>query len=108
MAYRVELTGRAARDLEYLFVTINTAESLPAALWYNGLEGAIFSLEKLPLRCSLAPESKKFGRTLRHLLYGKRPRVYRVIFEVVESGKTVLIRTIRHWAMDQARPEDLA
>ena len=44
---------------------------------------------------------------LRHLLYGKRPHVYRVIFEIDEPRKVVNVLTIRHGAMKTATPEGL-
>src|SRR5437773_1214673 len=47
-AYAVELTRRAARDLDYLYRRINAAESMAAARWYNGLEKALYSLERFP------------------------------------------------------------
>ena len=48
MPYRVELTVRAARDLDYLYQQVHAAESLTAARWYNGLEKAIYTLERFP------------------------------------------------------------
>src|SRR6266571_2376426 len=74
-AYAVELTLRAARDLDYLYRRINAAESMAAARWYNGLEKALYSLERFPRRCPVAPESKTTKRSLRHLLHGKKPHV---------------------------------
>jgi toxin ParE1/3/4 len=44
---------------------------------------------------------------LRHLLYGKKPNVYRVILEIDEARKVVRVLTIRHGAMDEARPGKL-
>lgn len=55
MAYRVEMTARATRDLDYLYQQIHGAESLAAARWYNGLEKAIYTLERFPRRCPVAP-----------------------------------------------------
>src|SRR5439155_7515315 len=52
-AYAAELTLRAARDLDYLYRRINAAESMAAARWYNGLEKALYSLERFPRRTSL-------------------------------------------------------
>lgn len=46
MAYRVELTARAAGDLEALYLEKNAAESPDAARWYNGLEQAVYTLER--------------------------------------------------------------
>ena len=107
MAYRVEFTVRAARDLDYLYQEVNAPESISAARWYNGLENAIDTLERFPHRCPLAPEGRTARLSLRHLLYGKRPRVYRVIYEIYEPQRTVRILTIRHWAMDEARGHEM-
>ncbi len=101
MAYLVELTLRAERDLEFLYQRISADDSAAAARWFNELEKAIYTLERMPRRCPLAPESKNAKRRLRHLLYGARRDVYRVIFEIDESRKAVRVLTIRHAAMDQ-------
>ncbi|MGO9607761.1 MAG: type II toxin-antitoxin system RelE/ParE family toxin [Candidatus Binataceae bacterium] len=101
MAYLVELALRAERDLDYLYQRISADDSAEAARWFNGLEEAIYTLEQLPRRCPAAPESKKAKRRLRHLLYGAKRDVYRVIFEVDESRKRVRVLTIRHAAMDE-------
>lgn len=37
---------------------------------------------------------------LRHLLYGSKPDVYRVIYEIDEARELVSVITIRHSAMD--------
>jgi plasmid stabilization system protein ParE len=107
MVYRVDLTERANCDLSYLYAQIDAAESSAAALWFNGLEEAIDALTRFPKRCPVAPEGKKANRLLRHLLFGNKPHVYRVIYEVDESRKTVNVLTIRHGAMDEARPDEL-
>ncbi len=101
MAYLVELTRRAERDLEYLYQLISAEDSKAAVRWFNKLEAAIYTLERLPRRCSKAPESKKARRQLRQLLYGAKRNAYRVIFEIDESRKVVRILTIRHTAMDE-------
>jgi mRNA-degrading endonuclease RelE of RelBE toxin-antitoxin system len=101
MAYRVELTLRAERDLDYLYERISADDSTVASRWFNGLEAAIYTLERLPRRCPLAPESKRAKRRLRHLLYGAKRDAYRVIYEIDESRKVVRVLTIRHSAMDE-------
>src|ERR1700676_1121873 len=73
MTYRVELTARAVRDLEILYLEKNATESSDAARWYNGLEQAVYTLESRPNRCPGAPEARKAKRQLRQLLYGARP-----------------------------------
>jgi toxin ParE1/3/4 len=107
MAYLVEMTARAARDLEILYLTKNAAESREAARWYNGLEEAVSSLTTHPHRCPVAPETRGTKRQLRHLLYGKKPHVYRVIFVVQEQLQTVSVLTIRHAAMRKAATDQL-
>ena len=107
MAYRVELTDRARRDLSYLYARIDAAESSAAARWFNGFEEAVYALGHLPRRCPVAPEGRTAKRPLRHLLYGNKPNVYRAIYEIDEVGKAVYILTIRHGAMDEARPNEL-
>jgi toxin ParE1/3/4 len=108
MAYIVELTFRAERDLNYLYEYIEAANSAAAARWYNGLEQAIYGLERFPRRCPRAPEARRVKRPLRHLLYGAKPDVYRVLYEVDEARKLVRVLTIRHGAMDEfiARERD--
>ena len=101
MAYLVELTRRAERDLAYLYERISAGDSAAAGRWFNGLEAAIYTLERLPRRCPVAGESKRAKRRLRHLLYGAKRDVYRVIFEIDESRKMVRVLTIRHAAMDE-------
>jgi mRNA-degrading endonuclease RelE of RelBE toxin-antitoxin system len=105
--YSVELTARAARDLEILYLEKDAVESLDAARWYNGLEQAVYTLETLPDRCPTAPEARKVKRRLRHLLYGIKPHVYRVIFEVDRRRHKVWVLTIRHGARRPLKSRDL-
>jgi plasmid stabilization system protein ParE len=102
MPYRVELTERATRDLDALYVEKNASGSPAAARWYNGLEGAVYALQNHPSRCPVAPEAAKSRRPLRHLLYGKKPHVYRVIYDIDEQRQLVTVLTIRHGAREPA------
>lgn len=106
MTYGVELANRAVRDLEILYVEKNAAESQGAARWYNGLEEAVYTLAKFPYRCPVAPEARTIKRKLLHLLYGKKPYVYRVIYEVDERRQTVWVLTIRHGARRKLTPSE--
>jgi len=107
MAYLVELAARAVRDLETLYLEKKAAESDAAARWYNGLEQAVYKLESHPYRCPLAPEARRRKRKLRHLLYGKKPHVYRIIYEVDEPRQTIWVLAIRHGARRKIGPFDL-
>ena len=97
MAYLVELSIRAEQDLNYIYERISADDSAAAASWFNGLEKAIDTLEIMPGRCPITPESKKTKQGLRHLLYGSM----RVIYEIDEARKLVSIITVRHGAMDE-------
>ncbi|HVB29127.1 MAG TPA: type II toxin-antitoxin system RelE/ParE family toxin [Terriglobia bacterium] len=94
MAYRVNLTARAGRDLEQLFEDIHASDSRAALAWYGGLKEAILSLREQPQRCPVTPEDKR----LRHLLYGSKPHIYRVIYRVRRGPKRVEVLHIRHGA----------
>jgi len=107
MTYLVEFAARAARDLEILYLERNAAESHAAARWYNGLEEAVYALASFPQRCPVASEARRTKRNLRHLLYGKKPHIYRAIYEVDEGRQTVWVLTIRHGARRRLKPSDL-
>jgi toxin ParE1/3/4 len=92
MAYLVSITPRAGRDLAQLYEHINAQHSDAALKWYTGLKRAILTLEKYPNRCPVTPESAQ----LRHLLYGHKPHMYRVIYRVREKQKCVEILHVRH------------
>ena len=94
MAYLVNLSARAQRDLAQIYRRINADDSDAALRWYRGFRQAILSLEEQPNRSPVTPENDK----LRHLLYGNKPHVYRAIYRVVEKQKQVEILHIRHGA----------
>jgi plasmid stabilization system protein ParE len=94
MAYLVNITARAERDLEALYVEIHAEDSEAALKWYLGLHEAILTLERLPNRCPVTRENPQ----LRHLLYGRKPHIYRVIYRVLEMQKRVDVLHIRHGA----------
>lgn len=94
---------RAQRDLAGIFDYIGAHSGDAAHTWYLGLKNEIRSLSQTPLRCPKAPENAD----LRHLLYGAKPHVYRVIFRVVEKRKEVEILHIRHGARQQVEADEL-
>lgn len=104
MAYLVNITRRTERDLEHLYEEINAARSDAARKWYENLKRQILTLEKLPTRCPVTPEKK----AVRHLLYGRKPHVYRVIYRVLETRKVVEVLHIRHGARNKFRTSDLS
>jgi toxin ParE1/3/4 len=103
MAYLVNLTARAERDLVALYLRINAEDSAVALKWYRGFKEAILSLEQQPGRCPVTPESDKF----RHLLYGRKPHVYRAIYRVLEKQKKVEVLHIRHGVRRSVKVADV-
>ncbi len=88
---------RAQRDLAKIYERINAAESEAAQKWYRNLKLGVLSLEHLPNRCPLTREDPG----LRHLHFGRKPHVYRVIFRVLEKEGCVDVLHVRHGAMDE-------
>jgi plasmid stabilization system protein ParE len=103
MAYAVSLAARAERDLAEIYEHIHAAQSAAARRWFEALKQAIFALQENPNRCALTPESKK----LRHLLYGHKSRIYRVIYFVAEDEKRVYVLHIRHGARRRFKAADI-
>ena len=106
VAYRVEITERATRDLDALYVEKNASVSPAAARWYKRLEEAVSALQSYPNRCPLAPEAARSRRPLRHLPYGRKPHIYRVIYEIGEHKQLVTVLTIRYGAGEPAELQD--
>jgi plasmid stabilization system protein ParE len=90
VARLVILTLRAQRDLAQLFDHINARNSEAALNWARGLRGVFRTLKEQPNRCPVTPESN----ALRHLHYGDKPNVCRVM----ERQKRVKVLHIRHGA----------
>ena len=96
MIFRVEVTARAIRDLRHLYQTIAAGQVPAAGRWFSGLEAKITSLDHHPGRGLPVPEDA----SLRQLLYGRRPHVYRIIYDVDEVRRVVDVLHIRHGARD--------
>ncbi len=91
------MTPRAERDIAGIYARIQVPTSDAALKWYLGLRDSIRSLRDSPTRCPRTPENDQ----LRHLLYGHKPHIYRVIFRIMEKPKQVEVLHIRHGAMDK-------
>jgi plasmid stabilization system protein ParE len=102
MAYRVDITERAERDLDRLYLTIEADSSAQARVWFNGLERTVLCLYEHPARGAPIPE----GGELRHLLYGRKGHRYRVIYVIDEASSTVTVLHIRHGARDAFQPDE--
>ena len=94
MPYLVRLADRALRDMEAIYEFIEADASERAFAWFNDLAEAIYSLERFPERGAVVPESKK----LRHLLFGRKPNTYRIMYAVDKRNCVVIVLHIRQGA----------
>ncbi len=106
MTDKVDISIPALQDAESAFLWIRDYNLVGAKIWYEGLLTAIFSLEKSPHRCSIAPETDFIGREIRQLIYRNRNQVYRIFFEVQENEKVVRIYRIWHSSRNWIAKED--
>jgi plasmid stabilization system protein ParE len=108
MAYRVALADTAKEDAEHLWNWVVLQAPRRGPLWFEHLINALYSLERLPMRCPLAREAKIARRPIRCLLFGKRQGIYRILYGVDEKRSTVWILHIRHGALKDLAPGELA
>ena len=95
MTFRVEITAEAERDADAILEWLLSQHAGETGMrWFGALGNALESLAEFPERCSLAPESTVFPFEVRHLLYGRSPHVYRILFTV--EGGAVHVLHIRH------------
>ncbi len=106
MVYRVRFTANAEKDLERLYLWVVAQAPRRGPEWFKGLENAIDSLQENPRRCPLAPENYQPEDGIRQLLYGKKPDVYRILYQVNEKEKTVNILHMRHGARMPVPPKE--
>jgi plasmid stabilization system protein ParE len=78
-----------------------------AEAWVDGLLAHLLTLENMPWRCPLAPESIEFDGEIRHLLHGKGRNCHRVLFTISDGPrprtKVVDVVHIRHASRDVLR-----
>ena len=92
MSFKVEITAQAETELDEAYEWIANESPEKAVEWFNALVDAIQTLQNLPKRCALAPESETVGQEIRQLLYSK----YRILFIIREN--TVSVLHVRHGA----------
>ena len=91
MTFRVSISQEAEREGKAILEWLLSQHAGDTGLrWFEGMERAIASLAEMPERCSLAPENKEFSFEVRHLLYGRRPHVYRVVFTIEDDTVYIL------------------
>lgn len=95
MTFRIETTAEAERDADTILEWLTSEHAGDTGVrWFRALQDAIESLAEFPERCPVAPESALFPFEVRHLLYGRLPKIYRILFTT--TGNTVYVLHIRH------------
>jgi toxin ParE1/3/4 len=105
MTFRVRLSSLAKADLDAALDYIHSHSPERARRWLDGLENAISSLKTLPQRCPVIPEADELGITMRHLLYGQRAALFRIVFYIEEDE--VFVLRIWHGSRHRLTIEDL-
>ena len=93
MEYLVRMTERAARDMEAIHEFIGAADSETAIGWFRELAEAVYSLESYPERGIRIRAGKRC-----QLLFGSKPNIYRIIYEIDKRHGAVNVLHIRHGA----------
>jgi plasmid stabilization system protein ParE len=102
MAYRVDIADRAVRNLRRIYASIDAEGTKRAREWFNGLEDAVFSLDRHPARGAPIPEDSD----RRQLLYGRKRHRYRIIYAIDEGSRIVTVLHIRHGSRVAFNPDD--
>jgi plasmid stabilization system protein ParE len=106
MAFRVELTPRAERDVAELFAWYQERSPDAARRWYLRVVSQLASLDHQPERCALAPESVLVERTIRQLFVGRRKVAwFRALFEC--RGDAVVVLRLRRCTQDELPADEL-
>jgi plasmid stabilization system protein ParE len=108
MEYSVVLADSAETDANALYARVVAAAPLRGPVWFEELLECLYSLRTMPHRCPLAREARHAHREIRCLLFGKRRNVYRILYEIDEARQTVWILHIRHGAMRDMAPGQIA
>ena len=98
MPFNINITQEAQSNIQSAYLWILERDAKAAEKWLNGLDIAIRSLQNMPQRCVLAPESSSFEQPIRQLLHGRSRRKYRVLFTIQDDQVTILY--CRHYRQD--------
>ncbi len=93
--YHVEILDEAINELEGFVDYIAEDSVINALNWYERVKKAIFTLDKMPERHSIADENPVFPFELRCLLVED----YRVLYRI--NGDTVEVLHVKHPRMNR-------
>jgi len=103
MAFSVVLTHRAQLDIDEYTLFIAESSPTEAARWKSTLETLILSLDTIPGRFSIIPESARLKRPYRSVNHHS----HRVIFRIDEEAEVVYVVRVYHGARKRLTPADV-
>jgi plasmid stabilization system protein ParE len=96
MPYQVIITPSAKADIFEINAWLLENYAYLAESWLWGISQAISSLSEFPERCPVSAESEAFDVTVRQLLHGKKPNIYRILFSIQDEKVYILrVRSTR-------------
>jgi plasmid stabilization system protein ParE len=105
VTYHVVIHRRAEAGITEAYDWLAERSPEAAERWLAGVQRAIASLDTLPARCPIAPESRLVGSEIRCRLYGRRGGRYRILFVI--RGESVHVVDVRHGARRPIAARDL-
>ena len=107
MAFKVEFTRRANRDVDEKERWLARLGSSTVARWRARLLEAVEKLETDPHCYPKVEEAEVIGLELRHILFGRQRHIHRAVYSVNDRTRTVTIHRVRHSAQDRLTSEDI-
>ena len=92
ITYRVLITPEAEQGVLDAFRYIDERAPISAERWLRKLYRRIDTLERMPRRCALAPESDYFGEELRQLIFES----HRIVFRIEDAAGIVRVLFVVH------------
>jgi len=90
MSYHVETNAQSLADLWHAYLWIAERAPMEALKWLDRMYDALNSLEEMPRRCPIAPESRFAGGEVRQLIVGNKRHGFRILFEIEDDIVKIL------------------
>ncbi len=106
MKYRVELSFKAERDLDYILNWLQQRSPQGASTWYRRWKKLLVELSKQPTNYHFAPENDEHEDDVRNVVFKTRRGLpYRALFII--RNDVVFITNLRGPSQDLVKPEDI-
>jgi plasmid stabilization system protein ParE len=85
MAYKIEFTSNAQKNIAHILAWYYESDPRFAQTWHKTFNEKVKSLENYPARCPLVNERIDVPFAIRHLLFGKGNGTFRIVFAIKEN-----------------------